>query len=138
LLALVAAVWQQPSPGQRTEGWATFYAEGVMEAVAANRGYIAAGAEYGAWLAREGLLGAVALNAAGDLGRVVWIDGPRGMEGPYLVIDCAQARHYAERELAGRVVEVDWPTSRRWGMEGPVSVTVWFEPPRRGGGKVPM
>ena len=125
-VAIIATAWATPTPNATVTGLATFYAPGVMEAVAVNRGLISETGEYGDWLRREGLAGAVALNRAGDLGRTVWLRGPDGLEGPFMVIDCARRDHYQDRIAQGRVVEVDWSTSRRWGMRGPVSVVVVF------------
>lgn len=124
--AMHLALWGIPTSEELVEGQATYYAEGVMAKVAVNRGYIADVADYRAWLEREGLVGTVALNAAGDLGRWVYLEGPQGVEGPFLSIDCAQRDHYVDRVRRGRVVEVDWWTAQRWGMRGPVAVRVLF------------
>jgi hypothetical protein len=130
LLAAVLVSWQEPTVVGVLEGVATYYAEGVMAHVAVHRGEIPDPALYPAFLADRGLVGAVALNRAGDLGRAVWLDGPQGIEGPFLVLDCAQRDHYEDREARGHIVEVDWATAQRWGMAGPVAVDVYFRDPR--------
>jgi hypothetical protein len=131
--------WHVPTEAESVAGKATFYAPGMMERVAMNRGLIREAEEYDKWLEERGLAGAVALNAAGDLGRVVWLESPAGdVAGPFLAIDCAQAEHYQDRLDRERVVEVDWPTAVRWQMRGPVDVRVWFHPPHRGSVHVPI
>jgi len=126
-IVMAAAAWATPTRDATVAGLATFYAQGVMESVAVNRGLIAETDDYGDWLRRKGLTGSVALNRAGDLGRTVWLRGPDGLEGPFMVIDCARRDHYQDRIAQGRVVEVDWDTARRWGMRGPVPVQVVFK-----------
>lgn len=123
--------WGQPTPDPILAGQATFMAPGRMAEVAVTRGYIAHPDDYPAWLDAQGLVGAVALNRAGDLGRTVWVTGPAGLEGPFLVLDCAQLAHYPAREARGLVLEVDHPTAARWGMRTFVNVVVWlaFVPP---------
>ncbi len=132
-LALLAAIltseWSRPSEVSILTGQATYYSPGVMETVAVNRRLIRSREGYQAWLRAEGVAGAVALNRAGDLGRRVWIFGPDEQWAEYLVIDCAGRKDYLARITAGQVVEVDWPTARRWGMAGPVPVVVSFEKP---------
>lgn len=139
-VVLVLLDWWQPSPEPVQSGWATYYNPGVMAQVVANRGYIDRPGEYQGLLASRGVVGAVALNRAGDLGRRVWLDGPGGREGPFLVLDCAQFVHYGQRLRGGRIVEVDWATAQRWGMTGPVRVMVWFVDPATvfSDGKVPI
>lgn len=123
MLALaVAALWTVPSSDDRLDGRATYYDEGLMEQVAANRGK-----------SLEGYAGGVALNRAGDVGRRVWLQwGDGTTTGPHLVVDCANRRHFGERERQGLVVEVDAQTAQRRGFYGvgPVPVAVWFVEPR--------
>lgn len=104
-------------------GLATFYAPGLMDEVAANRR---------AWGQVEecaACVGAVALLEPGLIGRRVWLQAPgRGIEGPFLVVDCAQAEHRAGLAARGWVVDVDWETAQRWGMAGPLAgVRVFVE-----------
>ena len=104
-------------------GTATFYAAGVMDEVAANRlawGQVAPCAE---------CVGMVALLEPEWIGRRAWLLAPgRGIEGPFLVIDCAQRAHRAALLAQGWVVDVDWETGRRWGMRGPLAgVRVFVE-----------
>ncbi len=130
LAAAILQPWHAPTAVDVLDGMATYYTKGLMEQVAQYRG--------------EDLshyAGGVALNPAGDLGRVVWLeplDTAQGrhndqIEGPFLVVDCAQAAHYAQRLQQNRVVEVDWETAQRWGMQGPAPVRVWFHKPMPGG-----
>jgi hypothetical protein len=81
-----------------------------MKEVAANRG-----------LSLDNVWGGVALMNCGDIGTHVWIKrGPQyEFEGPYLVVDCSKREHlYWNVVENGLAVEVDWNTSRRWGMSG--------------------
>ncbi len=120
-LALWAALWTIPTGDARVEGLATYYAPGLMQQVAANRGM--------SWN-RGAYVGGVALNRMGDLRRSVWLEREGEVTGPYLVVDCAgRGEHYEGRERRGLVVEVAWEVSQAWGMEGPVPVVVHFEPP---------
>ncbi len=65
--------------------------------------------------------GCVALLRAGDIGRDIWMQLPGGsIEGPYLVIDVA-ARHDIPCLLEDNwIVDVDYDTAMRWGMDGPI------------------
>ena len=110
-------VWSSTSQDS-LHGRATYYSPGLMETVAANRG-----------MDLTGYLGGVALNRRGDLGRIVWLEWPGGIEGPFLVVDCAQERHYKRRESKRLVVEVDAQTAMRQGFYGvgPWEVRVYFE-----------
>ena len=101
--------WLSPNP-HNFVGIATYYGDGIMEKVAANRG-----------LSLDGYHGGVALMNCGDIGASVWLK--RGeqyeYEGPYLVVDCSKREHlYFNVVSSGIAVEVDWNTSRRWGMSG--------------------
>jgi len=113
-----SADWTIPTPSDLA-GKATYYAPGLMREVAENRD-----------LNVEGF-GAVALNRAGDLGRVIWLDWGEGPEGPYLSVDCAQEAHYQDRIAAGRAVEVSAREAKRRGFYGvgPVPVKVLFRLP---------
>ena len=126
---VMLAQWETATPVMSVPGYATFYSPNAMERVAVVRGFITTTGDYAAWLDSEAVVGAVALNRAGDLGRRVWLSGPAGTEGPFLVIDCARLDHFEQRESRHRVVEVDWLTAQRWGMRGPIAVTVRFEYP---------
>lgn len=101
--------WLSPNP-YHFVGLATFYGEGVMERVAEVRG-----------LSLNGVWGGVALMNCGDIGKHVWLkrNTATEFEGPYLVVDCSRHEHlYSNVVLHGLAVEVDWQTSRRWGMTG--------------------
>lgn len=78
-------------------------------------------------------VGYVALLRAGDLNRKVWLQWDDGtVEGPFLVIDVA-ARHHVPSLLARSwVVDVDYPTAMRRGMNQPIPVTVLAAPPATG------
>ena len=126
-MALIAAAilaWGQPTPGDYIAMTdkptvATYMNPGIMQQVIANRGLSHS----------DG----VALNRAGDLGRTVWLMWDSGeIDGPLVVVDCAQEAHFEKRERQGRVVEVSAELARERGVYqvGPVGVTVWFsEPP---------
>ena len=115
VIALIA--WSSASSGN-LEGQATYYSPKLMEEVAEYRG-----------LSLDGYLGGVALNRQGDLGRVVWLEFDRAIEGPFLSVDCAQREHYEARERKGYVIEVDAETARRHGFFGigPILVKVYFD-----------
>lgn len=101
--------WLAPNP-YHFVGLATWYGEGIMEKVAANRG-----------LSLDNVWGGVALMNCGDIGTHVWIKrGPQyEFEGPYLVVDCSKREHlYWNVVENGLAVEVDWNTKVRWGMSG--------------------
>jgi hypothetical protein len=121
-MVLVAGGWAASSP-QGLAGQATYMRPGLMADVVAYRG-----------LDLGGYTGAVALNRRGDLGRSVWVRWPDGsLEGPLLVVDCAQrGEHYRAREWQGRVIEVDAETAQRHGFYGvgPLGgVRVYFDGP---------
>ena len=120
LAALLFLPWNEPTPGIYLDGKATYYGPGVMEQVAANRD-----------MDLDGAIGFVALNRAGDLSRLVWLERNGIVAGPYRVADCAQeGAHYEERERRGLIVEVSWEQGQRWKMRGPVPVRVWLIDPR--------
>ena len=115
VVALTLA-WSSAS-SDSLEGQATYYSQGLMREVAANRGMDLSGFE-----------GGVALNRRGDLGRVVWLEFDHAISGPYLSVDCARREHYKTREERGYVVEVDAETAKRHGFWkiGPAPVKVYF------------
>jgi hypothetical protein len=125
--AALAVLWHTPTDDAMVTGIATY--NNRMATVAVNRGHIEDPLFYQDWLDAEGLAGAVALNRQADIGRKVWIDGPAGREGPFLVIDCAQLRHLRRRLELGRLVDVDHITGERWGMFQPIPVDVYFQLP---------
>ena len=112
---------QSPLPVQ---GRAMYYNPGIMTAVYAYR------------LQNKEIkpcpecVGYVALLRAGDLNRKVWLRWADGnIEGPFLVIDVA-ARHHIPLLLSRNwVVDVDYQTALRHGMNCPVPVTVLAYPP---------
>ena len=117
-IALLVGGWNQPTDAEAIHGHSTYYADGLMRQVIANRGLSHA----------DG----VALNRAGDLGRIVWLMWDDGtITGPLPVVDCSQKIHFENRESQGRVVEVSAKLARERGFYGvgPVGVTVWFQPP---------
>jgi hypothetical protein len=116
VLAMTLA-WSSRSP-DTLHGQATYYSPGVMAQVAKNRG-----------MDLTPYLGGVALNRKGDLGRIVWIEFDTAIEGPFLVVDCAQEGHFPDRENQNRVIEVDAATAIRHGFYGvgPVPVKVFFD-----------
>jgi hypothetical protein len=98
-------------------GSATYYSPNLFEEVYANRL---------AWHQVQPCaecVGFVALNDPQYLGKLVYLDWPGyGISGPYLDADCeANYQPGSPRERHGRVVEVDWLTSRRFAMRGPVA-----------------
>ena len=121
------ALWSFPTPEPVLEGQATYMRPGLMAQVAANKS-----------LDLTPYAGAVALNRAGDLGRVAWLQWPATktrpelVEGPFLVIDCAQrGQHFAKREHQHRIAEVSYNLATLHGFAGvgPAPVTVWFHKP---------
>ncbi len=117
LLALLA--WSEPTPGDWIDGKATYYAPRLMEEVAANRD-----------MELDGAVGFVAMNRAGDLGRLVWIERGGQVTGPYLVCDVAQeGAHYEAREARDLIIEVSYELAQKWGMRGPIPVRVHFTNP---------
>lgn len=98
--------WWTPQP-THTIGKAVWYAPGLMKATADVRG-----------MDLEGFVGGVSLFSPADIGEVVWLKRPSKMwEGPYLVVDASQRGHMWVTVTQNKeVVEVDFPTARRWGM----------------------
>lgn len=82
------------------------YAKGIMEKVAANRGY-----------GLGGYRGGVALMGCGDIGKKVYIRRPgHSWDGPFLAVDCSSRWGvYDNIMLKGLAVEVDHQTADRYG-----------------------
>lgn len=118
----VPAEWRAPTSATTITGDLSYYAAGLMDRVAANRG-----------LGLEGYAGGVVLMRRGDLGRVVWIrmaGSPGPWAGPFLVVDCANRAHYAGLVRRGRAAEVSRAMWLKWGLpEDLVPVVVTFEDP---------
>ncbi len=96
-------------------GEVTYYADGVMEAVYANR------LKWDHVEPCPDCIGMVALLDRANVGRQVYIVRPgHPPEGPYLVVDCAARKDYARLRQRGLVAEVDYRTARRWRMAGPL------------------
>ena len=115
------AGWAEPTPGRPVSGEASYYAPGIMAAVANRRG-----------LSLAGYRGGVAMMRAGDIGREVWIlaGDSETWAGPFLVVDCAQRIHYPGLVARGRVIEIDRRAWRALGLAGgPAPVVVSFVGP---------
>lgn len=123
LLAAAMLLWSEPTDAAHLDGLATYYADGLMEQVAQNRGLVVP----------DGMV-PVALNAAGDLFREVWLLWPDGTVTAGYSVDCAQRVHYETRIEQGRVVEVPYQLAVERGFAGvgPVPVGVWLEEPPGG------
>jgi hypothetical protein len=75
-------------------------------------------------------VGYIALLRAGDINRRVWIQFLDGSyEGPFQVTDVAARGDIPDLTRRGWVVDVDWTTAARWGMQGGVPVTILEAPP---------
>jgi hypothetical protein len=75
----------------------------------------------------------VALLDREHVGSRVWLQRPGATpEGPFLVIDCANRAHREALIRRGWAVDVDWETGKRWGMRGPVPVSVLTQVPANG------
>jgi hypothetical protein len=124
------ANWQKLEPtywGQTPlpiTGLAMFYSPRVMDGVVSYRlrnGNVDACPE---------CVGYVALLRAGDINRRVWIKFPDNTyEGPFQVTDVAARGDIPGLLRRSWAIDVDWPTARRWGMNGPVPVTILDQPP---------
>ncbi|HHY58973.1 MAG TPA: hypothetical protein GYA08_26465, partial [Chloroflexi bacterium] len=115
--------YDAPSPLPVT-GLAMYYAPDVMAQVEAYRERVNNLDECAE------CVGKVALLRAGDLGRKVWIKvGDGQVEGPFQVVDVAARHHIPELLRRNWVVDVDYATAMRWGMRGPMTVTVYGEAP---------
>ena len=91
-------------------GVCLFYNPNVMERVAAYR-----------QLECAECVGTVAVPDCGQLGERIWLERDGGVEGPFLVVDCAAEEDRERLTQRGLVAEVDWLTAQRWQMFGPVS-----------------
>jgi len=124
IISMLAALWTIPTSDVSIGGKATYMNPGVMEGVVS---YFE--------LDLSGYVGAVALNRQGDKGRAVWLEWEDGtIDGPFLVVDCAQrVGHFEDRERQRRVVEVswDWAVKKGFALVGPVPVKVWFVNPKK-------
>ena len=106
-------------------GRAMYYNPGIMERVLSfrmNSGHVSSCDE---------CVGHVALLDRSDLNRKIWLEWENGdVDGPFLVIDVA-ARHHVDMLLQRHwVVDIDYQTAMRIGMNRPLPVTVWDHPPR--------
>ena len=122
LAIVLPLLWQDATPGDMLSGLATYMKPGKIEAAAQRMKR-----------SLEGVVGGVALNRKGDIGRIVWIERASVVYGPFRVVDCARAgEHYEKRERQGRIVEVSYELADEWGIVGvgPTAVAVWFIDPR--------
>ena len=110
--------WSVPTEEPVVCGKAKYYSPELMDEVASNRG-----------LNTAGYVGIVALMPRGDLGREVWLEKDGRLLGPYLVVDCAQRKHYNRRVRQGDVAEVSFEQATMWNMTGPEEICVWFALP---------
>ncbi len=117
--------YSEPTPLPIT-GLAMYYAPQVMDRVEMYRERV------NKIEACEECIGRVALLRAGDLGRLVWIQVGKGkIEGPFQVLDVAARHHIPDLLRRNWVVDVDYETAKRWGMRGPIEVTIYAEPPEK-------
>lgn len=66
-------------------------------------------------------IGYVATLRPGDLGRTLWLQRPgQAVEGPFLVVDYAAGEDFDRLRARGLVVEVDYETAQRWGIQRPL------------------
>ena len=127
LAVILPLLWTDATPGDCLSGLATYMKAGKMEQAARRM-----------QRSLDGVVGGVAMNRKGDIGRLVWIERAGIVTGPYRVVDCAQAgEHYEKRERQGRIIEVTYELADEWGIVGigPTPVTVWFSDPRALGAK---
>lgn len=105
--------WHDTNSPTYSIGLLTYYAEGVMERVLANR----------EMTLPDGYVGAIAMPMCEDVGDTAWIRRPgEGFDGPFLVADCSAQLHlYYNLVELGMVAEVDWTTAQRYGMRGGMS-----------------
>jgi hypothetical protein len=109
------------------EGKATYYGPGVMEWVWQYR------LNLGSVPQCPDCLGPVAMMRKGDIGRKVWLQYKGQVSGPYMVVDCAGRTDFPNLTKRGLVAEVPYRLAMRWGMKGPVNVTVLDAPPQANG-----
>jgi hypothetical protein len=113
--------YSEPTP-LPVSGLAMYYAPNVMDSVAAYRERVNKIEQC------EECIGQVALLRAGDIGRQVWIQvGDQAVEGPFQVLDVAGRHHIPDLLRRNWVVDVDYDTALRWGMRGPIEVTIYDE-----------
>ena len=124
--ALAPVYWTELSPPYTAPsplpvtGLAMYYAPHVMDGVAAYRERTSALA------ACPECVGRVALLRAGDLVLKGWIQVAENVvEGPFQVLDVAARHHVPDLLRRNWVVDVDYATAVRWGMKGPIPVTVY-------------
>lgn len=102
---------------QVTTGSATYYANGVFETVAANRGL-----ELPA--ACPECIGYVSLLDCGHIGQHVWVSNGQETIGPLLNVDCAADYHRAALVERGWIADLLYWLAERWQMRGPITVTI--------------
>lgn len=99
-------------------GWLTFYAPEPMRHVYERR------LGWGQVRPCPACIGMVAVTDCDRIGDKLWVQGPQGWEGPFLVVDCGLFR------TPGRIAEVDYATALRWGMRGPIPGALAYCDPR--------
>lgn len=105
-------------------GRAMYYNPGIMETVLSFR------LQAGHVTQCGNCVGYAALLSAEDLNRKVWIEwGDGAIEGPFLVIDAAAKHHVTSLMQRNWVIDIDYATAMRHGMNQPVAVTVWDHRP---------
>lgn len=78
----------------------------------------------------DGCVGYAALLRAGDLNRRIWLEWEDGsVDGPFLVIDVAARHHIPSLLERDWVVDLDYHSAQRRGMNRPLPVTVLAAPP---------
>lgn len=110
LPGIVSKEFQLSAGPQSYVGVATYYAEGVMERVAEVRG-----------LSMDGYWGGIATMFCGNIGKKAYLkpSSQGNWQGPYIVLDCSSREGFFYNININQIaVEVDWKTSRRWGMSG--------------------
>lgn len=121
LAVALTLAWTDSTPGDHIDGKATYMNPGKIEQAARNT-----------HRSLDGVIGGVAMNRRGDIGRLVWLEHKGRITGPYRVVDCAQqGEHYETRERQNRILEVTYELADEWGMIGlgPTDVTVWLNQP---------
>jgi len=109
-------------------GIATRYNPGVMDPVVANRarwGHIDLSADH---------IGYVALLDREQVGKVVWLELPKGrVYGPLMVADCAAAHDRQWNIDRGWAVDLSWEVAQELGVvDAPLDgVKVWDRRPPR-------
>jgi hypothetical protein len=105
--------WHMKSPNVMT-GVVKHYGPELMAKVALNRGYIDSIDDYDEWLESEGVQIAIATMRKGDIGRkgLLHINGHKLR---FIVIDCAQRKHYKERIRRNDAAEISYETAEMVG-----------------------